>query len=393
MNTSIYLDNSATTQVRPEVVEAMVPYLGKIWGNPSSIHQFGRQAAEALSSARQQVAQLLNCLPEEIYFSPCGTYSNNTAIVGRARYVEANRLGRHMITSAIEHPAVLGPARHLEAQGWDVTYLPVSSQGIVNPEDLRRSISSNTSIISIMWANNEIGTVQPVAQLAQVANAAGVYFHTDAVQCVGKLPLDMTAVPASSLSLSGHKFHAPKGIGVLYVRQGVNLMPLVWGGGQEQGLFPGTEALPNIVGIGLAAQLATQELDGNMSSLRQMQQVFLDELLSVPGVRLTGAQDIEHRLPGHVSLSIEGGDGEALVLKADLKGICISAGSACHKGVKSPSHIISAIGLPARDALGTVRISAGRFNTTVECQRAARSLASILSNLNSNTPKACPSLS
>lgn len=377
MNHPIYLDNSATTPVRPEVMEAMLPYLSDRWGNPSSIHSAGRQAAEALKLARAQVAGLLNCLPEEIYFTPCGTYSNNCAIIGRARFSEANGLGRHMITTRIEHPAVLGPAGYLEAQGWRVTYLEASNEGLVSPEDLKQSICSETSIISIMWANNEIGSVQPIKELSAIAEESGVYFHTDAVQIPGKLPLDVSKSGVSSLSLSGHKFYAPKGTGVLFVRTGVNMMPLVFGGGQERGLFPGTEAMPAIAGIGKAAELAREELDFNFSLLRKIQQHLMVRLQSVEDVEITGPKQIDSRLPGHVSLVVPGGDGEAMVMQADLRGICISSGSACHQGIKSPSGVLTAIGIPDDKALGSVRVSAGRFSTPEECAKAADVLADI----------------
>ena len=256
---TIYLDNSATTQVRSEVMEAMLPYLSDYWGNPSSIHAAGRKAREAVLLAREQVAALLHANPEEVFFSSCGTLSNNAALLGRARWVEANNGGRHLITSKIEHPSVLGPCGYLESCGWTVTYLPVDREGFVDLDLLKASISNQTSIISVMWANNEIGTVEPIKEIAEIAAAHEVFFHTDAVQAAGKLPVDVGSVPVSSLSLSGHKFHAPKGIGVLFVRSARHLMPIVFGGGQEQGLLPGTECLPGIVGLGKAAELALKE--------------------------------------------------------------------------------------------------------------------------------------
>ncbi len=377
MNTPIYLDNSATTRVRDEVVEAMIPYLSANWGNPSSIHSLGRKAHDAIQEARAQVAALLHCQPEEIYFTPCGTYSNNVAIVGRARFAEANDKGRHMITTSIEHSAVLGPAKYLEAQGWTVTYLPVNNEGLVDPCHFKKAINPQTSIASIMWANNEIGSVQPIRELAQIAADAGVYFHTDAIQVAGKIGMDMSAVPVSSLSLSGHKFYAPKGIGVLYARNGVNLMPLVFGGGQEKALFPGTEGLSNIVAIGKAAQLASINVESDAHKLRKLQEIIWSEIRNVPGLKATGPVHFDNRLPGHISAVIPAMEGEALVMRADLKGICISSGSACHKGIIEPSHILKAIGLSNREALGSVRISAGIFNTEQEVSSAARTLAEI----------------
>jgi cysteine desulfurase len=373
----IYLDNSATTQVHPQVVEAMVPYLGDKWGNPSSIHAAGQQARTAVQTARQQIARLLNCEADELYFAPSGTYANNVAILGRARFAEANNHGCHLITSAIEHPAVMGPVQYLESAGWKVTYLPVDREGFVDPAMLVNAITSQTSIISIMWANNEIGTVEPILELAQIAASKGIYFHTDAVQAAGRLPIDLCKLPAGTLSISGHKFHAPKGIGALFVRQGVNVMPLVFGGGQEQGLFPGTEALANIVGMGKAAELCRQDLDVAADKLRDLQQVFIEQLRGIPGVRLTGPADLERRLPGHISFAVSGIEGEALVMRAALQDICISSGSACHQGMIEPSHVMRAVGVPESEARGSVRISCGRFNTLAECEDAAKVLNKI----------------
>lgn len=380
----IYLDNSATTCVRPEVTEAMLPFLSAEWGNPSSLHRPGRTAQEAIKKARRQVAGLLNCHEEEIYFSPCGTYSNNTAIIGRARFIEANGMGRHIITCRIEHPSVAGPIAYLEAQGWRVTYLPVDESGLVSPASLKQAIGPDTTIISIMWANNEIGTVQPIEELSFIACDRGIYFHTDAVQVPGKLAIDTAAVRVSSLSLSGHKFYAPKGIGVLYLRKDVNLMPVTFGGGQERGLFPGTEPLANIVGIGKAAELCAQELENNFNHLRRLQSILAEKLLSVNGVRMTGPRDLAQRLPGHVSVVVADGDGEALVLQSDLKGICISSGSACHKGIKSPSSVLTAINTDSQMALGSARISAGRLNTEEECRKAADILANLFASGKAN---------
>ncbi|MBX9771842.1 MAG: aminotransferase class V-fold PLP-dependent enzyme, partial [Candidatus Obscuribacterales bacterium] len=281
MSSSIYLDNSATTKVRPEVVEAMLPYLSETFGNASSLHSQGKGAKEGIEKARQSVAKLLNCLPEEIYFSPCGTYSNNVALIGRARFAEANGQGRHLITTAIEHPSVIGPAKHLESLGWKVTYLPVDQEGFICLDEFKQSITDQTSIISIMWANNEIGTIEPIEEIARIASEKEIYFHTDAVQTAGKLPMDMAKVPISTLSLSGHKFYAPKGIGILYVRSGVNVMPVVFGAGQEKGLFPGTQNLANIVGIGIAAELAHLELKESLKQLRKAQKTLTDSFLAI----------------------------------------------------------------------------------------------------------------
>jgi cysteine desulfurase len=365
----IYADNSATTKVRPEVVEAMLPYLSENWGNASSIHSLGRTARDAVDRAREQIAYLVNCGADEIYFTPCGTASNNVAILGRARFLQANRRGRHLITTQIEHPSAFGPAQFLESQGWSVTYLPVDREGFVSPESLSKAITRNTTIISIIWANNEIGTVQPIGELAAIAEERGIAFHTDAVQVPGKLPIDVTALSISSLSASGHKVYAPKGIGFLFLRKENNVMPIEFGGGQERGLFPGTESVANIVAIGKAAELARLELDEVSRRLYQMQRQLLEHLRSIKNVKITGAQNAEGRLPGHVSFVLPGAEGEALVMRCDLQGVCISSGSACHQGVIEPSHVLRAIALGNEEALGSVRVSLGRFNSEAECDK------------------------
>jgi len=381
MAPAIYLDNSATTRVRDEVADAVRPYLVGKYGNPSSIHKHGRDAQAAIATARQQVARLLNCQPEEVYFSPCGTYSNNVALLGRARFAEANDHGRHLITTPIEHSSVNGPVKYLESQGWKVSYLPVDREGFVHPDRLRKAITKETSIISIMWANNEVGTVEPIEELAAIACDAGVYFHTDAVQVAGKLPIDVAQVPVSTLSISGHKFHAPKGIGALFVRKAVNLMPLVFGGGQEHGLFPGTEGLDSIVAIGMASELAGEEMEENLASMRRLQEIIRGRLASCPGVQFTGPEDPDKRVPGHVSVLVPGADGEALVMKSDLQGVCISSGSACRQGIVEPSRIVLALGWPQDQALGSARISAGRYNSEDECRQAADMLAQVFTAL------------
>lgn len=378
---TIYLDNSATTPVRQEVIEAMLPYLDQKWGNPSSMHAHGRQAKEALDKAREQVAALLNAQSvEEVSFSTCGTMSNNVALLGRARFAEANGHGRHLITSAIEHPSVMGPCKYLESCGWKVTFLSVDKEGFVDLADLKKEMTKDTSIVSIMWANNEIGTLQPIEDIAQLCAEREIFFHTDAVQVPGKVAIDMTSHPVSTLALSGHKFHAPKGVGVLYVRRLQNLMPIVFGGGQEQGLLPGTEGLANIVALGCAAELAHKELEANREFLKSTQKILVEKLSAVPGVKLTGASDLDKRLPGHVSLVLPGAQGEALVMRADLKGISVSSGSACHKGIIEPSQVLRALGLSDREALGSLRISSSKLNSIEECKKAAETLASILTS-------------
>ncbi len=378
---SIYLDNSATTPTRPEVLDAMLPYLSDHWGNPSSIHSVGKKAAKAIQHSRKQVAQLLHCHPEEVYFSSGGTMSNNVSLLGRARFAEANAHGRHLLTTQTEHPSVLGPAQFLESTGWKVTYLPVDRNGLVDLKTVEQNITAETSIISIIWANNEIGTVQPVQAIAQLAAERRIFFHTDAVQVPGKLPIELDKVPASALSLSGHKFYAPKGIGILFLRRQQNVMPIFFGGGQEMGLLPGTEALANIVGLGKAAELALTELASNQANLRAAQKIIFDKLKSVSTLKTSGPENVESRLPGHASFYLPGVEGETLILKADLQGICISSGSACHKGIIEASPVMKAVGLSAGEAMGSVRISAGRFNTLAECEEAATILTNIFANV------------
>ncbi len=375
---AIYVDNSATTQVRAEVREAMLPYLSELSGNPSSLHEPGHIAHDALAIARENVAALLNCTSEEIYFTGNGTLSNNIALLGRGRFAAANGQGKHLITTAIEHSAVLGPAKFLEASGWQVTYLPVNDQGLVSVQDLQQAIKKETSIISIAWANNEIGSVQPIYELAELAKQAGIFFHTDAVQVTGKLLIDLQKLPVSALSISGHKFYAPKGVAALFVRNGHPVMPITFGGGQEQGLFPGTESVPNIVGMGTAAQLAFSELQSTQSLLKTMQKELIERLSSLGGIKFTGPLDLDKRLPGHVSLVAPERNGESLVLRCDLHGIYLSSGSACHGRSIQPSHVLRAIRLSDEEALGSLRISFGKFNTLDECEEIAAVLDNIL---------------
>ncbi len=380
MTTTIYLDNSATTGVREEVVEAMLPYLKDKWGNPSSIHKLGRQARAAVDLARQQVASLIGAQAKEIYFTPCGTHSNNLAILGRARFVEANGKGRHLITSCIEHSSVLGPAKYLESLGWKVTYLHVNGEGFIDLRELENAISPETSIISLMWANNEVGTVQSIDKLAQIAQAKDIYFHTDAVQCAGKIAIDLNKLKVNALSLSGHKFYAPKGIGVLYIKEKTNVMPIVFGGGQEMGLHPGTESLANIVAIGKAAELASHDLEQNQARLKKMQNILLEKLTALKGVKLTGATDLNKRVPGHISVVVKGAIGEEIVVLADFKGVCISSVSACKQTGNDPSHVLNCMGLPREDVIGSARITVGRFNTEEECEKAANILNQVFSS-------------
>lgn len=386
---AIYLDNSATTRVGAEVLEAMLPFLGEKWGNSSSIHKLGRQARKALDEAREQVATLLGAGAHEVTFTPCGTHSNNAAIIGVARALEAqNSSRRHLITTAIEHPSCLGPAKFLEGMGWRVTYLPVDNEGIVRRAAFEAALKDDASMISMMWANNEIGSVQSIAEYAAIARERGIHFHTDAVQVPGRLPLNMGAVPVDTLALSGHKFYAPKGVGILYVRSGVEIAPLIFGGGQEHGIAPGTEAIPAIVGIGKAAQFAHAELSETSARLKEMQQLLFDGLSACEGLKFTGPRDLARRLPGHVSFVVPELEGEAMVLQMDLKGLMVSSASACHKGIIEPSHVVMATGVSREEAGGSVRMSVGRYNTKEECEQAVKIFTTVIGSLRASTKSA-----
>jgi len=384
---TIYFDNSATTPVRKEVVDAMITFLSESFGNPSSIHCMGRDSFKAVAKARQNVAKLLNCEPTEVYFTACGTNSNNTALLGRARFAEANNLGKHFITTVIEHPSVIGPSKFLEANGWKVTYLPVDKEGFVRKADLENAITSETSIVSIMWANNEIGTVEPIEELSNLVKAKSeeykkeIFFHSDAIQAAGKIRIDTKKCPVSALSLSGHKFYAPKGVGIMFLRKGTNVMPLFFGGGQEKGIVPGTEGLTNIVAIGEASKLAHAEFDQLEANLREMQSYLIEKLSAIKGIQITGTRDLQKRLPGHVSVAVENGEGEALVMQLDMQGVCVSSASACHKGIIEPSHVLSALQVPCNMLRGSLRISLGKFNTMDECQKAVSIFEKVFSSI------------
>jgi cysteine desulfurase len=365
----IYFDNAATTPPDPHVLDAMRPCLDPLWGNPSSLYAEGRQAREAVDRARAEVAKLLGAESGEIVFTASGTEADNLALQGVL--LAAGLSGSHLITSAIEHPAILACCRQLERLGVAVTELAVDSEGLVDPAELERAIRPETRLVSIMAANNVIGTIQPIAELAQIARSRGVLFHTDAVQAVGKIAFDMRRQPIDLLSLSGHKLHGPKGIGALYVREGVELWPLLPGGGQERGRRSGTENVAAIAGLGRAAELAAACRPAEAARLVRIR----DHLIENIGQRIKNSYLIGHRwrrLPGHICLGFDGLEGEAikLLLELDKEGIAISSGSACsaiHAG--QPSHVLEALGFDALKARGSLRISLGRFNTLEEADR------------------------
>jgi cysteine desulfurase len=379
----IYMDNAATTRVTKPVLEAMLPYLGEVYGNPSSIHSFGREARKAVEAARRQVADAIGASTNEIFFTGCGTESDNWAIRGAA-YARREK-GKHIITSAIEHHAVLHTCMQLEKEGFEVTYLPVDGDGLLRPYDLEEAIRPDTTLVTIMAANNEIGTIEPIEELAEIARAHGVLFHTDAVQAIGSIKFDVHKMGIDMLSLSGHKFHAPKGIGALYVRSGLRIERLMNGGAQERNQRPGTENLAGIAGLGKAIELATANLERHNEYLAGLRDRLIDRILTeIPDTRLNGAR--EERLPGNVNISFRYIEGEALLLSLDLKGIAGSSGSACTSGSLDPSHVLLAIGLPHEIAHGSLRLSLSEENTAEECDYAVDALKEIVQKLRDMSP-------
>lgn len=379
----IYMDNAATTRVTEPIIKAILPYLGEVYGNPSSIHSYGREARKAIEAARRQVADAIGANSNEVYFTGCGTESDNWAIRGAAYARRAK--GRHIITSAIEHHAVLHTCMQLEKEGFEVTYLPVDEDGLVDPEDLEKAIRPDTTLVTIMTANNEIGTIEPIEALAQIARAHGVLFHTDAVQAIGFIQFDVHQMGIDMLSLSGHKFHAPKGIGALYVRSGLKIDRLMNGGAQERNQRPGTENLAGIVGLGKAIEFASARIEAHNAVLTKMRDHLINRILAeIPYTRLNGAR--EKRLSGNVNISFQYIEGEALLLSLDLKGIAGSSGSACTSGSLDPSHVLLAIGLPHEIAHGSLRLSLSEENTIEECDYVVDSLKEIVQKLRDMSP-------
>ncbi len=379
----IYMDNAATTRVTEPVMQAILPYFTDVFGNPSSVHGFGREARKALDAAREQVANALGAKPNEIYFTGCGTESDNWAIRGAA-YARRSR-GRHIITSAIEHHAVLHTCEQLEKEGFEVTYLGVDEYGLVSPADLESAMREDTILVSIMTANNEIGTIQPIAELAAIAKAHGALFHTDAVQAIGSVKFDVKQMGIDMLSLSGHKFHAPKGVGALYIRNGVKIDRLIRGGAQERTQRAGTENLASIVGMGKAIEIAAENVDEHNAYLTGLRDHMISRILTeIPATRLNG--HAEKRLPGNVNVSIRYIEGEALLLSMDLKGVAASSGSACTSGSLDPSHVLLAIGLPHEIAHGSLRLSLSEDNTMEEVDYAVDSLKEIVTRLRDMSP-------
>ena len=379
----VYMDNAATTRVIEPVFEAMKPYLCDIYGNPSSVHGFGREALTALDRAREQVAAALGAQSSEIYFTGCGTESDNWAIRGAA-HARRNK-GNHIITTQIEHHAVLHTCQQLEKEGFEVTYLPVDEFGLVHPEELEKALRPETTVVSIMYANNEIGTIEPIAELCRIAKAHGALFHTDAVQAVGHVPIDVKALDVDMLSLSGHKLHAPKGVGALYIRKGLHIQRFMEGGAQERNQRAGTENVSSIVAMGAAIELAVKHLDENVEKIAAMRDHLTKRILEeIPYTRLNGHP--EKRLPGNVNVCFRFIEGEALLLSLDLMGIAGSSGSACTSGSLDPSHVLLAIGLPHEIAHGSLRLSLSEENTMEEVDYVVEALKKIVERLRAMSP-------
>lgn len=380
---AIYMDHNATTPLRAEVREAMQPYLDEAFGNASSIHAFGRAAAKGINQARQQVAAALSCQPEEVVFTGCGTEADNLAIKGVA-YASREK-GDHIITTQIEHHAVLHPCRYLEKQGFRVTYLPVDGYGMVDPDDVRSCLTDRTILVSVMHANNEVGTVQPLAEIGRITREKGVVFHTDAVQTFGKLPTKVDELGVDLLSLSAHKLYGPKGVGALYVRRGVRLDSLLHGGHHEHNHRAGTENVAGIVGLGRAAELALAEMEEETNHLVTLRERLWEGIAAnVKGAQRNGHPT--HTLPNTLNVCFEYVEGEAIILSLDLRGVAVSSGSACTSDSLEPSHVLLAMGVPPAAAQGAVRFSLGRDNTAEQVDYVVAGLLDIIDRLRITLP-------
>lgn len=380
---NIYFDNAATTKLDDEVLSSMMPYLTEEYGNASSIYKLGRESRKAVEDAREKIAKAINSDPSEIYFTSGGTESDNTIVRGIA--YNYRKKGNHIITSKIEHPAILETCKQLEKEGFEVTYINVDSNGIVDLEELKKSIKDTTILISIMFANNEIGTIQPIKEIGKIAKENNIYFHTDSVQAIGSIKIDVQDMNIGSLSISAHKFHGPKGIGAIYVRKGISFQKFMNGGHQEKNRRAGTENVAAIVGMGKAIELAYKDLDKHVKYIEDLRDYYNREVQRrIRYVKING--DLENRLPGNSNISFKFIEGEGLLLNLDLKGICASSGSACTSGSLDPSHVLLAIGLPHEIAHGSLRISMGKYNTKEEVDYLLDSLEEIVSRLRNMSP-------
>ncbi|AEY66448.1 cysteine desulfurase NifS [Clostridium sp. BNL1100] len=380
---TVYLDHAATTYVKPEVFEAMKPYFSEHFGNASSIYSLGRDSKKAVEESREKVAKAIGAEPKEIYFTGSGSEADNWALKGIAAAYK--KKGNHIITSAIEHPAIMSSCKYLEGEGFEITYIPVDSDGLVSPEQVRNAIKDNTILISIMFANNEIGTIQPIKEIGAIAKEKGVLFHTDAVQAVGNVNIDVKDLNVDLLSLSGHKFYGPKGIGALYIKKGVKISSFIHGGQQERGKRASTENVPGIIGLGRAIELATENLDEYNKKLIELREKTIEGLFAkVPYIRLNGHR--HNRLPGNVNISFEFIEGESLLLMLDMKGIYGSSGSACSSGSLDPSHVLLAIGLPHEIAHGSLRLTFGDENTQEDVDYILEVIPQTVSKLRDMSP-------
>lgn len=381
MRDCIYLDNNATTQIDEEVLGAMLPYLTLYYGNPSSMHKFGGQVSQAVKTAREQVASLLGAEPSEIVFTSCGTEGDNAAIQAA---IAAQPEKRHIVTTAVEHPAVLNLCRNLEKKGYTVTYLGVNGQGQLDLDELQAAMTGNTAVVSVMYANNETGVIFPVEQIGQIVKDYGAIFHVDAVQAVGKIPLDMKTSTIDMLTLSGHKVHAPKGIGALYVRRGTRFRPLLIGGHQERGRRGGTENVPGIVALGKAAELAEYHLV-NVEHEQQLRDYLEQSILTTIPDTVVNGHPVQ-RLPNTTNIGFKYIEGEAILLSLDQYGVCASSGSACTSGSLEPSHVLRAMGLPYSVLHGSIRFSLSRYTTQTEIDRLLEVLPKVIERLRALSP-------
>ncbi len=381
----IYLDYAATTPTHPEVVKAMLPYFTDFFGNPSSIYSYGQEAKGAIEEARAKVADLINAQDKEIVFTSGGTEADNFALKGVA-FANENK-GNHIITSSIEHHAVIESCRFLERRGFRVSYLPVDDYGLIDPDDVRRAITDKTILVSVMQANNEVGTIEPIAEIGKITKEAGVYFHTDAVQIAGHIPIDVNKLGVDLLSISAHKLYGPKGTGALYIRKGTKLVPFMHGGDQERRQRASTENVPAIVGLGKAAALAQQEMGGEAERLSHLQEKLINGLLQgIDYSRLNGHPIM--RLPNNANISVDFVEGEAMLLSLDREGICASTGSACSSSNLEPSHVLLALGLSPEQAHGSLRFSLGKWTTEDEIERVLDVLPRVVARLRAMSPLA-----
>ena len=381
--TTVYADNAATTQMSRAAIDAMLPYMETIYGNPSSLHSVGQQAAEALQNARERIAACLNASPREIYFTSGGSEADNQAILSAAR-LGARKGKKHIISTAFEHHAVLHTLKKLEKEGFEIELLPVGAIGTITAQQVQSALRADTCLVTVMYANNEIGSILPIAEIGEVCREAGVLFHTDAVQAAGHVPIDVQAQHIDMLSLSAHKFHGPKGIGVLYARQGVPLTSLIEGGAQERGKRAGTENLPAIMGMAAALEDACAHIDENARKVSALRDRLIAGLSKIPHSALNG--DPVNRLPGSVSFCFEGIEGEGLLLLLDAKGICASSGSACTSGSLDPSHVLLAIGRPHEVAHGSLRLSLCEWNTDEDVDRILAAVPEVVAYLREMSP-------